>query len=239
MKQDKKTGEISIVKTSQLVVRTEEFTRRSILGTYAVIGGALLHCESRAPFSLILQVFLPASFGVSAYVWFERVNSLLATLFKVSNCNLSSNREVSRAHEYWISSEFQIAVSVVSTECLESYLEDLLSPQVSDDHLFIKIVWWRVLSRLIMVASGPLGVIVVLALIGFIEIGSLETIISLIFTLLLILGLITLRLLARRLSFAHLVSKEIVRRRGYGSKSEAITSRTHLHHRAGFHAVAG
>ena len=239
MKQNKETGEISVVQTSQLVVSTGEFTKRSILGTYAVIGGALLHCEARAPFSLILQIFLPASFGASLNAWFDRLKHSLATLYKFSNCNLSYNSEVSPATKYWISSEFQIAVSVISTENLESYLEDLLSPQVSDEHLFIKIVWWRVLVRLIIVASGPLVVIAALAFLDFIEIGSLETIISLIFTLLLILGLITLRLLARRFGFAHLVSKEIVRRRGYGSKSASLISRTHLHSRAELHAITG
>lgn len=112
--------------------------------------------------------------------------------------------------------EFREGVASVSVEMLESYLEDLLDSQVALDHLYIaRPGFWKsvdLLTVLSLLGSCAVGT--------YVSLTSGAPLVGLSSTLLLALPVVTVwhrspfGHLARRVSFARIVSKEVARRRG-------------------------
>lgn len=124
--------------------------------------------------------------------------------------------------------EFREGVASVSVEMLESYLEDLLDSQVALDHLYIaRPGFWK-----------SVDLLTILSLLGSCAVGTYVSLTSgapltgLSSTLLLALPVVTVwhrspfGHLARRVSFARIVSKEVARRRGSDKDGSAEGANT-------------
>lgn len=116
--------------------------------------------------------------------------------------------------------EFQESVAFVPLEVLEAYLEDLLDEHVSEDRLFLK-ARHSMIRRTALIGVGLIGSLVA----GLSAVANgLSSIFALLLTVALALPFVWLwhvaptRGLARRMSFAQIVSKEIARRRGGGNR---------------------
>lgn len=180
---------------------------RILRSNYAMVGKALLYCESQAPLTAVLQTgsdFLLGVFG----------NTVRLDGWCWGSSNDSS----------WVSAEFRAGVSTVSTEVLESYLEDLLNPEVKDEALAIGVSLSRRVFIGISIVTGALVPVAALALLGVLNVSSRLSVV--------VLGVITItaslaitsRLLVRRLRFAQVVSREIARRRGRGQLAAATVA---------------
>lgn len=124
--------------------------------------------------------------------------------------------------------EFREGVASVSVEMLESYLEDLLDSQVALDHLYIaRPGFWKsvdLLTVLSLLGSCAVGT--------YVSLTSGAPLVGLSSTLLLALPVVTVwhrspfGHLARRVSFARIVSKEVARRRGSDKDGSTETANT-------------
>jgi hypothetical protein len=120
--------------------------------------------------------------------------------------------------------EFRESVVFVPVEVLESFFDDLLDPQVTEEKLFISVQPWA--GRLVVNAVSLLGLGG--SLLAALYVSSLGLSLILAFMLMVVLSLPFAAMLyvsvggaARRLRFAQIVSKEVVRRRG-GTGSQGV-----------------
>jgi hypothetical protein len=124
--------------------------------------------------------------------------------------------------------EFRERVASVSVEMLESYLEDLLDSQVALDLLYIaRPGFWKsvdLLTVISLLGSCAVGT--------YVSLTSGAPLVGLSSTLLLALPVVTVwhrspfGHLARRVSFARIVSKEVARRRGSDKDGSAESANT-------------
>ncbi len=159
-----------------------------------------------------------------AFLEFERQCSVLSSVFPLSPVVRG------RPHP---SRGFQTGVAFVAVEVLESYLEDLLDLDVSDDVLCIprrrRLLNSSVTSLLGLAGSFALGVYAASAGASLFVTFALTLSVALPFALL--WHFTPSEGLARRMAFAQILSQEIARRRGADrdgrgivSVSEAITT---------------
>lgn len=124
--------------------------------------------------------------------------------------------------------EFRERVASVAVEMLESYLEDLLDSKIALDLLYIvRPGFWKsfdLLTILSLIGSCAVGT--------YVSLTSGAPLVGLCSTLLLALPVVTVwhrspfGHLARRVSFARIVSKEVARRRGSDKEGTAESAST-------------
>lgn len=127
-------------------------------------------------------------------------------------------------------SEFREGVSFVSVEVLDSYLEDLLNPEVRDDMLFIvrEKTWTGSILIPLLGLLFALGGGLYAASIGKSLPFSFALTLGVAFPFALVLQLFPRQGLMRRMRFAQILSSEISRRRGGDKNIERWPSTTRL-----------
>jgi hypothetical protein len=118
-------------------------------------------------------------------------------------------------------------VCTVSTETLESYLEDLFSVEIPDNKLFIGDSKWRLTG---VIAYGLGAVLSVSAGLYASRLGAAEYVSFLTTVAVAVPYYAVIRLspplaVGRRLLFARMVAREIFRRRGIGKNGEGMISK--------------
>lgn len=153
---------------------------------------------------------------------FAGCGRLLSHYSQVGSALLRCESKISRRGYGFIGStestdrEFAVLVTSVPLEVLESYLDDVLDPDISDEQLFISIC--RSTARrlgVLMVVFGAIGYFLSeYAKQSYTSLARVGVISCIIFSVLAGAFLIPRTSGIRRFAFATLISREITRRRG-------------------------